>query len=354
MRGSRQGSTRGGSRGRDHQPRDRDYDCRRQPRGDDDVSLLNFDLQDWLKLTGWHDAKYRNEKLIDFRLAPLEKPEVDIDSSPGDRYSDAYVAKNGRNYTRPYTSKTDPATFSRGRSYSPPPRNERYDYRSRDHDQQYGTDKYEDRHRTPKKTTQNRPSERANSYTGSIREIWKERGRDFDREKALEMAPKPVPFGEKSDVLFYMIRSYNYDNVYDCMEEGIWATPRAAEQVLSMAFTMARTVVLIFSVNQSWAIQGYAIMKSPPSASTPRPRWWNKVGWDKSEPFEVEWLCKTHIASTVVRRIKNSLNEGMPVTVSYNCQQVDSQSGRKLIATLESHAKQKAKRQERSGSSTAQ
>ncbi|KAI1772216.1 YT521-B-like domain-containing protein [Hypoxylon cercidicola] len=134
------------------------------------------------------------------------------------------------------------------------------------------------------------------------------------------------------------MRSYSWENVYDCMDDGIWATQATNVAPLTEAFNTGKTVVLIFSVNKSHAFQGYAIMKTLPSSTTRRPRWWYNVAWNISEPFEVEWLCKTHVDNKHVHYINNPLNENLPVTRARDGQPVETNAGRHMVASIEKRA----------------
>lgn len=73
----------------------------------------------------------------------------------------------------------------------------------------------------------------------------------------------PPPFGPASDDLngtgirYFMIKSWNAENVMVAQREGIWSTQLKNEQMLTDAFHSSRHVILLFSVNKSMAFQGY-------------------------------------------------------------------------------------------------
>lgn len=54
-----------------------------------------------------------------------------------------------------------------------------------------------------------------------------------------------------------MIKSWNHENVELSQAEGLWATQEKNEALLREAFETSRHVLLLFSVNQSMAFQGY-------------------------------------------------------------------------------------------------
>ena len=58
-------------------------------------------------------------------------------------------------------------------------------------------------------------------------------------------------------VRYFMIKSWNFDNVERAMQDGLWATQVKNEKLLTEAFRTSRHVILLFSVNKSVAFQGY-------------------------------------------------------------------------------------------------
>lgn len=58
-------------------------------------------------------------------------------------------------------------------------------------------------------------------------------------------------------VRYFMIKSWNYDNVIAAQRESLWATQAKNEETLTEAFRTSRHVILLFSVNKSIAFQGY-------------------------------------------------------------------------------------------------
>jgi len=58
-------------------------------------------------------------------------------------------------------------------------------------------------------------------------------------------------------VRYFMIKSWNHENVTQSMHDGLWATQTKNEKALTEAYYSARHVILCFSVNKSMAFQGY-------------------------------------------------------------------------------------------------
>ena len=62
---------------------------------------------------------------------------------------------------------------------------------------------------------------------------------------------------DNAGVRYFMIKSWNHDNVLTAMSDGLWATQEKNEQLLTEAYKHSRHVILLFSVNKSTAFQGY-------------------------------------------------------------------------------------------------
>lgn len=62
-------------------------------------------------------------------------------------------------------------------------------------------------------------------------------------------------------VRYFMIKSWNHENVNTAMRDGLWATQEKNEEILTEAYKKSRHVVLLFSVNKSMAFQGYVSLK---------------------------------------------------------------------------------------------
>jgi hypothetical protein len=55
---------------------------------------------------------------------------------------------------------------------------------------------------------------------------------------------------------FFIIKSWNMQNVVEAQRNGIWATQEKNTRLFTEAFRDCRSVVLLFSVNKSMAFQG--------------------------------------------------------------------------------------------------
>ncbi|KAK5653364.1 hypothetical protein OQA88_9056 [Cercophora sp. LCS_1] len=138
----------------------------------------------------------------------------------------------------------------------------------------------------------------------------------------------------KLDTRFFIVKSFNEQNVFDCMRNGIWATQVHNVRTFTQAFDTCRNVILIFSINQSKAFQGFARMQSPPSPTIEKPHWLNNITWDVSDPFRVQWLSKVSVDFYRIGHIKNPFNENSPVLVGKDGQEIEEEAGRRLIEEM--------------------
>eukprot|EP00922_Rhytidocystis_sp_ex-Travisia-forbesii_P036592 GHVS01054423.1.p1 GENE.GHVS01054423.1~~GHVS01054423.1.p1 ORF type:complete len:301 (-),score=54.34 GHVS01054423.1:237-1139(-) len=131
---------------------------------------------------------------------------------------------------------------------------------------------------------------------------------------------------------FYLIKSFNADNVRAALQHGVWATTPRNEQLLAKALQMAPHVVLIFSINASSRFSGYARMVNRPGESrvasgvfmTPdgRPFW--------GQTFDIEWLSRYELSFSECSNIRNSLNENKPVKIGRDGQEIAGEAAREL------------------------
>jgi hypothetical protein len=146
------------------------------------------------------------------------------------------------------------------------------------------------------------------------------------------------------DACYFQIKSINYENVALAKSMGIWSTPIRNEVRLNAAFREHKNVILIFSVQQSGAFQGFARMVSearPPSEPVP---------WILPERlssaalggvFRIEWLCTKELNFNETRDIYNAFNNNKPVKVARDGQQVEPKSGRKLCMLFPKDSKKR-------------
>lgn len=114
---------------------------------------------------------------------------------------------------------------------------------------------------------------------------------------------------------------------------GVWSTSMQNEIRFNTAFREHRNVILIFSVQQSGAFQGFARMVSE-SKQTSRPIPWilppRMSNKSLSGVFKIEWLCTKELQFHETHELYNPFNENKPVKVARDGQQVVSKIGKKL------------------------
>ncbi|KAI1880925.1 hypothetical protein JX265_001165 [Neoarthrinium moseri] len=343
------------------------------------------DFEDWLTFTGWHDVNFRHRKLEYFRDREAMEQQRAIWTAREARVRD-FEQNYGTAHEiyRPHVML--PSTendSSAGDGYGPDTTdpgtgNEVRHHRRTSQGENQSTPPYDDGSNATRIVTPQppEPAQLCTPYTGhraarfsdSSRTIGRGRSRSpvpsaqlrnhrygiingglyaqhrEYRERSLGSHPsQELELGKNGDTRFFVIRSYNIDNIRACIQEGIWATKPANAGKLCEAFNSCKNVVLTFGANSSHAFQGYARMISLPSADVPKPSWYHTLRWAKSEPFRVEWILTKSVVDSHVRGLKNPLNEDLPITRSRDCQELDDCCGRDLLNILQREATKASK-----------
>ncbi|KAI1380085.1 YT521-B-like domain-containing protein [Hypoxylon crocopeplum] len=348
-----------------------------------DESVLLPGVQDWLKLTNWHDLQYRQEMLTQYRSDNLEEQKsgdqlgattnMNLDfTQPTDNQSagstQAHLAttQHGAQHRRGSGSSGDRLSLVRKRPVSPDRhRRDEFDgYRDRDYPRTYHGSRGE---RASPSRFQPYPASRPRGHHGHVKDNSRDpyetreesKGglmvdyQDKGREMSILRCPKAFHPGDTDKVRFFVMRSYSWAHVYNAQENGLWATQLHHAPTLSDAFKTCKYVVLFFAVNKSRSIQGYALMQSLPSVDNNHPAWWYDITWKISQPFKVDWLSTSTISIKYVQHLSNSLNENLSVTRSRDGSEIDARAGRQMLAILESHSIDHYKRAMRIGSGRA-
>ncbi|KAL9038985.1 MAG: hypothetical protein Q9180_002801 [Flavoplaca navasiana] len=159
----------------------------------------------------------------------------------------------------------------------------------------------------------------------------------------------PAPSGWKNsesvdlkagDTRYFIIKSWNVENVEAAQRECIWATQPHNLGNLTEAFNTCRNVILVFSVNNSRAFQGYARMLTLPSPSIPAPSWQSALLWPSTDPFRIQWLTVAETRFNRVGHLKNKCNDGQPVLVGRDGQEIEGVVGRKLCEVIDGVAEE--------------
>ncbi|CAK4032416.1 Zinc finger CCCH domain-containing 45 [Lecanosticta acicola] len=144
----------------------------------------------------------------------------------------------------------------------------------------------------------------------------------------------------KGGVRYFMIKSWNHENVIAAQRENVWATQEKNEELLAKAFNTSRRVILLFSVNKSMAFQGYALMTSAPDPRMAKPSWASKLNWGTSAAFSLRWFSTTPIPFCLVGHLKNPLNldengEARAVLVGKDGQEIAPDAGMGVVWALD-------------------
>ncbi|KAK4180306.1 YT521-B-like domain-containing protein [Triangularia setosa] len=219
----------------------------------------------------------------------------------------------GRPFSRRHSYK-EPSIFQRPRS---PPRGPRTfeNPNPRSTRREYGNDQ---------------PQSRYDSYKGGPGD--QKRQTHHERESGQS---RRLDFGRRGDTRFFIVKSFNEQNVQQCMEDNIWTTQAKNSSTFTDAFEQCKNVILFFSINQSGHFQGYARMLSAPSKKIPHSWWMKSLPWGSSEPFRLEWLSTTPLEFGRVRHIHNSLNEDLPVLVGKDGQEIEAGAGVDLLRAMD-------------------
>lgn len=72
--------------------------------------------------------------------------------------------------------------------------------------------------------------------------------------------------------------------------------------------------------------------------SAPVPSWSKNLLWESSAPFRIRWISITDINFHRVAHLKNQLNEGQPVLIGRDGQEIDPECGSQLCKTIDETA----------------
>mmetsp|Transcript_12611 Transcript_12611/g.28257 ORF Transcript_12611/g.28257 Transcript_12611/m.28257 type:complete len:361 (-) Transcript_12611:72-1154(-) len=154
-----------------------------------------------------------------------------------------------------------------------------------------------------------------------------------------EVAPEPAPEppGEvihSERTRYFVITSNTMENVVKSVKHGLWATQRKNEAKFNEAFRQCPAVILVFSVNGTDTVQGYARMRSligqPANTSIDPFGGFGKL-------FSVEWLRLHDLPYREVSSLKNPFNGDRPVRDSRDGQELSNLCGRALCSIIDRH-----------------
>ncbi|KAJ1328175.1 YTH domain-containing protein 1 [Microdochium nivale] len=162
--------------------------------------------------------------------------------------------------------------------------------------------------------------------------------RSPEKERDNLITPKAFNAGQPGETRFFILRSYNYTNIYQAQASGVWATQKINEDVFADAFRVCNNVVIFFGVN-SGPFYGFARMRSLPSPSIPPPSWYRNLKMEATDPFELEWLSTAPCERHHVGHLRNELNGDLPVTRSRDGQEVSEAAGLEMVRIMAREAR---------------
>lgn len=137
-------------------------------------------------------------------------------------------------------------------------------------------------------------------------------------------------------VRFFLLKSWNYENIATAQKEGTWATQTKNEDVFVESFKTCRHVIFFFSANHSKAFQGYARMQGlPGEKGVHQPSWVKNLHWPTTAPFKLRWIVKEETPYRAVGNLKNPLNENLAIFVGRDGQEIPEKLGLQLCDIID-------------------
>lgn len=139
------------------------------------------------------------------------------------------------------------------------------------------------------------------------------------------------------DAIYFIMKSNIQENIDIAMAKSLWSTPALNEAKLNYSFLYYRNVILIFSTKESGKFAGFARLSSPlKNPPNGRVNWILPNGMNEETffngAFELDWICKNDLLFTKTCHLFNPLNEGKPVKIARDGQQVDNAIAEQLIS----------------------
>jgi YTH domain-containing protein 1 len=156
------------------------------------------------------------------------------------------------------------------------------------------------------------------------------------RDSGLGVSPALKTNLREGRVRFFLLKSWNFENIAKAQREGTWATQMKNEDTFVEAFKTCRHVIFFFSANHSKAFQGYARMQClPGEKGVPEPSWVKRLHWPTTPPFRLRWIVKDETPYRAVGNMKNPLNENLAVFVGRDGQEIPEKLGIQLCDIID-------------------
>jgi hypothetical protein len=115
---------------------------------------------------------------------------------------------------------------------------------------------------------------------------------------------------------FFIVKSFNFESITTSTEHGVWSTSAGPTKKLTNAFKNSDHVVLIFSVNESRAFQGFALMDSEPDPEFKQDCFVSDQNSmiQFADNFKVRWVVTCEFPFIDLEHLPpNPMNENLPI-----------------------------------------
>ncbi|TNV82731.1 hypothetical protein FGO68_gene3030 [Halteria grandinella] len=140
---------------------------------------------------------------------------------------------------------------------------------------------------------------------------------------------------------FFIVKSFNYDSIELSIKNEVWSTSPGPTKKLTNAFKSSDNVILIFSVNESRAFQGFAMMESEPDPEIKKELFLS----DEASPiqfadnFRIRWIVHCNqMFSSFEFLPPNPMNDELPIKQSKNGQELPFKLGNFLVNLIYKNA----------------
>nr|GME08728.1 YTH domain-containing family protein 2-like isoform X1 [Ipomoea batatas] len=144
-----------------------------------------------------------------------------------------------------------------------------------------------------------------------------------------------------TDAKFFVIKSYNEDDVHKSIKYGVWSSTPNGNKKLDEAYKEAQDksggcpVFLLFSVNASGQFVGLAEMVGRVDYDK-TVEYWQQDKWNGC--FPTKWHIIKDVPNSMLRHITLENNENKPVTNSRDTQEVSFEHGIDVLKILKGHS----------------
>lgn len=186
----------------------------------------------------------------------------------------------------------------------------------------------------PKKRRENSTTSNNNNSSDEA----KDSAKDSAGDKAGKKSSKSYDYMTKLNYLFretkfFVIKSNNAENVRISKTQGVWSTLPQNEQNLNQAYRECRNVLLIFSVKESGKFAGIARVAGESRRDGPTVEWELPPGISAKAlggVFDIDWICKKELSFTCTTHLHNPWNEGKPVKIGRDGQEIEPKVAEEL------------------------